>query len=132
MAELATYTGVTPISKKLTNSAIGRGLRVVLNSSGVVALAGIGVPGHYVTLQSGAADEVVPVVPLGTPAKIPAVASEAVAVGDKAYSAANGKFSKTSTDAVEVGVWTLAASADGVLGEVQLYGAAVYTIEDNS
>lgn len=131
MAELATYTGVTPITKKLTNATIGRGIRVALNSSGLVSAAGIDAPGHYVTLQSGAANEHIPVVPLGTPAKVPAVASEAVAVGDKAYSAADGKFSKTPTDAVEIGVWTQAASADGVLGEVQLSCAATYIV-DNS
>jgi hypothetical protein len=52
--------------------------------------------------------------------KVPAVASEAVAVGDPAYTAAAGKFSKTSSSATLVGKWVLAASGDGVLGEVEL------------
>ena len=41
-------------------------------------------------------------------------------IGDSAYSAASGKFSKTSTNAVLCGKWVLAASGDGVLGEVEL------------
>ncbi len=120
MADIATYTGVTPISKPLTAAACARGLRVTLDSSGTVSASAIGVRGDYVTLRDGVASEVVPVVPSGTPAKVPAVASESVAIGDPAYSAASGKFSKTSTSAVLMGKWTMAASADGVLGEVQL------------
>lgn len=56
--------------------------------------------------------------------KVPALASEATVVGDLAYSAADGKFSKTSANAVLVGRWTMAASADGVLGEVELLNPA--------
>lgn len=128
MAELATYTGVTPISKKLTAVAAARGVRLVLDSSGTVSVAGSTVRGDYVSMQDGAASEVIIVTPLGTPAKVPALASEATVVGDIAYSAASGKFSKTATSAVAVGKWTLAASGDGVLGEVQLFNAAPTTV----
>jgi hypothetical protein len=124
MAELATYIGVTPVSVALTAAAIGRGVRVTRNSSGLCAATAIGTRGDYVTLREGVASEVIPAVSAGSPAKVPALASEAVAVGDLAYSAANGKFSKTSTDAVLMGRWTLAASGDGVLGEVQLFSVA--------
>lgn len=120
MADIATYTGVTPIAKTLTNAACARGLRVALDSSGTISAAAIGVRGDYVTMQDGVANQVIEVTPAGTPAKVPAVASEAVAVGDTAYSAAAGKFSKTSTSAVLMGKWVMAASGDGVLGEVQL------------
>lgn len=123
MADIATYIGVTPVSKTLTAASCARGLRVALNSSGLVAAAAIGVRGDYVTLRDGVASEVVPVVALGTPAKVPVVASEAVAVGDIAYSAASGKASKTSGGgAVVVGIWTMAAAQDA-LGEVQLSGS---------
>lgn len=124
MAELATYTGVTPISKTLTAVAAARGVRLTLASTGLCAVSALGERGDYGLLRDGVASEVVPVVPLGTPAKIPALASEACAVGDAAYSAAAGKFSKTSTNAVLMGKWVLAASGDGVLGEVQLYTVA--------
>lgn len=50
-------------------------------------------------------------------AAIPAVASEAVAPGDVAYSAASGKTSKTSTNAVRVGMWRTTTAQDA-LGEI--------------
>jgi len=124
MADIATHIGVTPVSITLTAAACGRGLRVTRNSSGLCAVTAATSRGDYVTLRDGVASEVVPAVPPGTPAKVPAVASEAVAVGDLAYSAASGKFSKTATDAVLMGRWTMAASGDGVLGEVELFAVA--------
>ncbi len=122
MADMTTYTGVTPITKKLTAVAVGRALRVVLDSSGTVAVAGIAVRGDYITLQDGVASAHVQVVPIGTPAKVPQVASEIVAVNDPAYSAASGKASKTAGGgAVIIGKWVQAAGADEI-GEVQLAG----------
>lgn len=120
MAEMATYVGVTPRTVIATNVAIGRGLRVVKDSSGTVAVAGIGVRGDYVTIADIEASKPGMACSMADGAKVPAVASEACAVGDDAYSAASGKFSKTSTNAVYCGRWSLAASADGVLGEVEL------------
>lgn len=124
MAEIATYLGVTPITGTLTAAAVARGLRVTRNSSNLFAVQDISARGDAVTLRDGVASEAIPICPSGTPAKVPAVASEAVAIGDLAYSAAGGKFSKTSTNAVLMGRWTLAASGDGVLGEVQLFTVA--------
>lgn len=124
MAELATYLGITPKTITLTNVAVARGLRVTRNSSGLCAVEGITARGDYVTLADGVASEAISACPAGTPAKVAAVASEATVVGDLAYSAASGKFSKTSTNAVLMGRWTLAASADGVLGEVELFTVA--------
>lgn len=124
MAELATYLGVTPVTITLTAVAAARGVRVTRNSSGLCAVTGIGTRGDYVTLRDGVASEAISAVPSGTPAKVPALASEAAAVGDLAYSAASGKFSVTSTNAVLMGRWTLAASGDGVLGEVELFTLA--------
>lgn len=124
MAELATYIGVTPVSTPLSAVAVARGVRVTRASTGLFAVADATIRGDRVTLRSGDASEVIPAVPAGTPAKVPALASEAVAVGDLAYSAAAGKFSKTSTNAVLMGRWTLAATGDGVLGEVELFTVA--------
>ena len=124
MADFATYIGVTPVSAKLTAVAVARGVRLVRDSSGTHAVADATIRGDVVTIREGVASEVIPVCPAGTPAKVPALASEATLVGDLAYAAASGKFSKTSTNAALMGRWTLAASADGVLGEVQLFATA--------
>jgi hypothetical protein len=124
MADLATHTGVIPVSITLTAASASRGIRVTRNSSGLCAATAIGTRGDYVILRDGVASETIPAVPSGTPAKVPALASEAAAVGDLAYSAASGKFSVTSTNAVLMGRWTQAASGDGVLGEVELFTVA--------
>lgn len=124
MAELATYLGVLPKTISLTNAACARGVRVTRNSSGLCAVADATTRGDYVTLRDGAALEVIDAVPAGTPAKVPALASEAATVGALAYAAAAGKFSVTSTNAALMGRWTLAASGDGVLGEVELFSVA--------
>lgn len=124
MADLATYNSVSPVTIKVGAAAVARGVRVLLGSDGTVSAASAAARGQYVTLREGAIGEAIPGVAAGTPAKVPALASEAVDVGDPAYSAANGKFSQTATDAVYMGVWTMAASGDGVLGEVQLASVA--------
>lgn len=121
MPDLSTYIGITPVSVRLTNAAVTRGVRLVRDSSGTVSVAAVGVRGDYVSITEGAANEVIMAVPTGTPAKVPAMASEAVTVGALAYSAANGKFSVTATSAVVVGRWVQAATGDNVLGEVQLF-----------
>lgn len=120
MADLATYIGVTPRSINLTNAAIVRGVRVTRNSSGLCAVADATIRGEYVTAQSGAALETIQAFSMADGGKVPALANEACAVGDAAYAGASGKFSKTSTNAAVLGRWTLAASADGVIGEVEL------------
>jgi hypothetical protein len=120
MAELATYIGITPRSINLANTAVVRGVRVSRASTGLNAVADATTRGDYVTLTAGAALETIAVASMADGGKVPALASEACAVGDAAYAAAAGKFSKTSTNAAVLGRWTLAASADGVLGEVEL------------
>lgn len=124
MAEMATYIGVTPISATLTAVAVARGVRLVRDGSGTFAVADATIRGDVVTLREGVASETIPVSPAGTPAKVPALASEAATVGALAYAAAAGKFSVTSTNAAVMGRWTLAASGDGVLGEVMLFPTA--------
>lgn len=124
MADLATYLGVSPQTVTLTAASAARGVRVIRNSSGLCAVADATARGDYVLLRDGAASEAIDAVPAGTPAKVPALASEASTVGALAYAAAAGKFSVTSTNAALMGRWTLAASADGVLGEVMLTSVA--------
>lgn len=120
MAELATYIGITPRSINLANTAVVRGVRVSRASTGLNAVADATTRGDYVTLTAGAALETIAVASMADGGKVPALASEACAVGDAAYAAAAGKFSKTSTNAAVLGRWTLAASGDNVLGEVEL------------
>lgn len=121
MAELATYRGVNPATINLTNVAVTRGVRVVRASTGLCAVTDATKRGDYVTLTSGAASDTIAAVPMGDGGKVPAMASEAATVGALAYAAASGKFSVTSTNAAVCGRWTLAASGDGVLGEVELF-----------
>jgi len=119
MAEMATYIGIE--QRTVTaNAAIGRGLRGTLNSSGTLDLSAIGVAGDYVALHDIEANKPGAAASIAGGGKVPAVASEATLVGDIAYSAASGQFSKTAAGAVAVGKWVLAASGAGVLGEVEL------------
>lgn len=131
MAILASNCAVRPRTiLNTTDAELARGVRVALNSSGLCAAAGATVAGDFVT------DQVIPISVSGQTPKsgvayslngggqVPALASEAVAVGDAAYSAASGKWSKTSTNAVYLGKWVIAASGDGVLGAVELASRA--------
>lgn len=120
MAEMTSYIGIVPRTVIPTAVALVRGVRVARASTGLVAVADATVRGDYVTITAAAASEPCEVASMQGGGKVPALASEAVAIGDSAYSAASGKFSKTSTNAVLCGKWTLAASGDGVLGEVEL------------
>lgn len=125
MAELASYIGIEPRTIKATAVAQARGIRVTLDSSGTTAASAIGVRGDYITLQAIAASDFGLAASTSGGGKIPVVASEATAVGDAAYSAADGKVSKTSGGgAVLMGKWTLAASGDGILGEIELQTVA--------
>lgn len=123
MATLATYVGVTPRTVILGNAAVGRGKRVTQDSNGVFLASAIGVRGDFVLLNDGGANEATPGASMQDGGKVPAFATEAVAVDDPAYSAASGGFSKTSTNAVLVGKWTTATDAN-TLGEVELHNPA--------
>ncbi len=122
MAEIATYVGVEPRTE-ICGVDIARGLRVVLNASGVVVLAGLSVRGDYMSLIDGKNTEPSTFVSLSGGGKVPAVASEAVNQGDLAYSAASGQTSKTVTSAVLMGRWTT-TTAIGTLGEIELFPVA--------
>ncbi len=122
MAEMATYAGPSERTG-IANAALVRGVRVTRNSSGTLDVTAAATRGDYVTAQDIAAAKAGQVFE-STHGKVPALASEATLVGDTAYGAASGKFSKTSTNAAVMGRWTLAASGDGVLGEVELFDVA--------
>ena len=117
MAEMATYIGSEP--RAITASAaIARGLRCSLNSGGTCDLQDDSAVGDYVALHDIEAGKRGAAAGLYDGGKVPAVASEAVAVGDPAYIADNGRFSKTE-GTILLGTWSLGASA-GALGEVEL------------
>lgn len=122
MAEMATYVGITPrtIINNLAGGALARGVRVFRQADGTCIVAPIGQRGDYVTLTSIEAGKPGAAVSAAGGGKVPALAAEATVVGNPAYSAANGQFSQTSTGAVLMGRWTLAASGPGILGEVEL------------
>ncbi len=119
MAEMATYIGIEPRTG-IANAAIARGLRCLVNASGTLDLQDGTARGDFVAIHDIEAAKSGEVASLWGGGKVPALASEAVVVGDAAYTAAAGKFSKTSTSNVLVGKWILAASGNGVLGEVEL------------
>src|SRR5262245_5718939 len=120
MAEIATYIGVEPRTVQNGGSAIARGLRCTLQSTGLVAVQDNTARGDFVTAHDIAAHEAGEAFSMQGGGKVPAVASEATLVGDPAYTATAGRFSKTTTSNVLVGRWTQPASGAGVLGEVEL------------
>lgn len=121
MAELACLTNAPLITCKATSVALVRGVRVILDTSRTVSIADHTVRGDYVTTSAVAASDVGAMVSMQQGAIVPALANTACAVGDVAYSADSGKFSNSSaSSAIKCGIWVLATSGDGVLGEVQL------------
>lgn len=90
------------------------GLRVHLNSSSQWAITGIAARGHGHAVEGIASGARGPVRLIANGGVLPAIASEAIAVGDAVYSAASGKMSKTSGGgAVLMGTAFSAAGADG-------------------
>lgn len=124
MAELATYIGIWQRTE-ICSVNIARGLRCVLNASGQLALAAIGVRGDYMTLVDGLAGEPVDCVSLSGGGKVAASNGDAAptVVGNLAYSGANGVTTQTSTGAVLIGRWVQPAAV-GTLGEVELFPVA--------
>ena len=121
MATTNTATTNIKIQKTVTATAvaIARGARLLLNTNGLVSVAGLGICGDYVALQDIAASGTGLAAPIGSGGSVPVLASENCTVGAAAYSAASGKTSKTSTNAVLIGKWLQAPSAD-TLGVVEL------------
>src|SRR5260370_40948076 len=120
MAEMTANIGVVPRTITAGAVAIARGLRTVLNVSGTHDLAGATVRGDFIAAQDLAIGEVGAGYTTSGGGKVPAVSNVAAAVGDLAYSAANGRFTNVSSGAAYLGKWVLAASGAGVLGEVEL------------
>lgn len=122
MAELATYIGIWQRTEICGPANIGRGLRCVLNTSGQLVVAAIGVRGDYMTLVDGLIGEAVDCVSLSGGGKVAAYNGDAAAVttpGTLAYSGANGQTTQTSTGAVLMGKWTQPVAV-GTLGELEL------------
>jgi hypothetical protein len=121
MAELASTIGVVPITVLATAVAQVRGVRVTMDSTGACAVSAISERGDFVVDQAIAASDRGIGYSLNGGGVVAALASEATAIGDPAYSAAVGKWSKsTGGGAILMGKWVQAASGDGVLGCVLL------------
>jgi hypothetical protein len=125
--ELSTYIGVAPRTSGVNASGnlIARGLRVILNSSGQIALAGNAVRGDYITLIDIANNENGIVVSCESGGKVAVQASQAASnVADLCYSAANGQVTNVSTGAVLIGRFTQPVAAANTLVEVELFNPA--------
>ena len=95
-----------------------------MDSTGATAASASTLRGDFVTATAIAASGVGAAVSLQEGAIVPALAAEAVAIGDPAYSDASGKWGKTSASHVLMGKWVQAASGDGVLGAVLIQTVA--------
>lgn len=119
MAIINTYIGVTPRTIIADTSDLVRGVRVT-RAAGVCALAAIGVRGDFVTATSIEGGKPGEAFSLQSAGNVPMLTSEAIAVDDTVYSAANGLVSKTSGGgAVIIGKCTV-AGASGALANVEL------------
>lgn len=106
-----TDTGITTMQ---LNASTGAGIRVKRNSSNKAVIAAIGETGSGITIDGGAADARVAVRMHTAPGQHCGQCSEAIAVGDLVYTAANGQISKTSGGgAVLLGTATTATSNAG-------------------
>jgi Uncharacterized conserved protein (DUF2190) len=119
MPEMASYVGIEPRTIN-ANAAIARGLRCSLNSSGTYDIQDNTAIGDMITLADIEAGKPGPAASLHGGGKVPAVAAEAVLMGDPAYTATLGRCGKTSASNVLLGKWTQPASGAGVLSEVEL------------
>jgi len=118
MAELAPYAGANLLSFNSTNAAIARGARVVLDSSQTVSAAGATVRGEGVAMYAGAALAPLAVGVFQSGGVLPCIGDAAIAINTAVYSAASGKVSATSTNAVLIGKAFTACTADGTLFSV--------------
>ncbi len=119
MAEMASNRATQPVTG-IANTALTRGLRVILNAAGTLDVAAATVRGDYVTGQDIEAGKPGVVYPVDIGKVAAQIAGSAVAVGDPIYAAAAGQFSGTSTNAAYMGRCVLASAGSGVLGEVEL------------
>ena len=126
MSELATTIGDFAVSFTATSGVTpGRGYRLLIASDGTYGLAGINDVGQgfnqYTVSAAGGSGTYKPT---NAPGSQVAVASEAIAVGDRCYTVAGGKVSKTATSAIFIGNAKQAATGDGVLFELIVNGGA--------
>lgn len=125
MAELASYVGIVPRTIQIANTALTRGVRVTLQSTGLYSLQDATARGDMVTIVStDTSATTATAASMGGGGKVPAMAAAQCNVGDLAYAAANGQFTNVSTNAALCGRWTLGTSGANVLGEVELASVA--------
>lgn len=118
----STYIGVTPVSVPLDSTAVGKFLRVKRGSNGLYTLQDASARGEYVTLNDGAASEVVEGAALGTPARVPFVVtfSAAIAPGTVAYTGANGTATDSNASGIILGKFADTATVTGQFARVDL------------
>jgi hypothetical protein len=131
MAELASYNGIIPRTVICGSTAIPRGARCTLQSTGVVNItADQTTRGDYVVIDDNGlvANTAGAIASMSGGGSVPALFDAAIAVGALVYAASSanpGYFSGSSaSSALVVGRCTLAASAAGVLGQVELFSVA--------
>lgn len=129
MAELAASTNAPLFTVKNSTVAIVRGARLTFDSTGVVIAAASTVRGDFVAATAIAAststlDQYGAAFSLQAGSIVPALASEAIVVGDAIYTDTSGKWSKTSASHVLCGKAVTAASGDNILFEVLLENPA--------
>lgn len=125
MAELASSCGVIPRTIQVGAVALVRGVRVVLDATGLATVATDQVRGDFVTLIPGAVGDFISAASMSDGAAVPMLAGEASCdQGDPAYSFALGKGGVTSSGGVAaIGRWKQ-TTASGKLGVVELFSVA--------
>jgi hypothetical protein len=100
-----------------SSAAVALGLRMVLASTGKYGVAGLTAIGEGIAHEAFAADGSYGVMrDINADGTQRGVASEAIAIADPVYTAADGKISKTATaTGFRIGTAISAASADGVM-----------------
>lgn len=121
-----TATTIIPIIQGVSpaaNTAYVRGTRVTIQSDGTVATQDATLRGDFVMLQdvgSAATPVKAQAAPLGAGGSLPLVSLVTAAVGDSAYSAAAGKVTNVSTNAILVGTYRQAVTVANTLAVVEL------------
>jgi hypothetical protein len=104
----------------VTSAAIGRAIRVTLESAGTVAIAGVGAEGIGTSYDAAASGDTISVILDNK--SVEATASGAITIANPCYAAAAGKVSATVSGR-RIGI-ALQTVADGNKFEMMLAGAA--------
>lgn len=111
----STYIGLTPVSVPLDSTPVNKFLRVKQGSNGLFTVQDATARGSFVTLNDGAASEVVEGGALNNTTRVPiqCVLASAIAPGTTAYAVAGGCVGDSNASGVIVGTFHEAATASG-------------------